>query len=96
MEIFEIIWMARFAEKIERKHGVSVHEVEQVFANPPRIKRLERGDVKGEDLYRALGKTDTERYLAVFFIYKKRGSALVISAREMTRQERNTYGKSQD
>lgn len=96
MEIIEIIWMAQFAEKIEQKHRVSVLEVEQVFANRPRIKRLERGDVRGEDLYLALGKTDSGRYLAVFFIYKKRGSALVISAREMTRQERNTYGKSQD
>ena len=38
------------------------------YSNRPRIKRLERGDVRGEYLYLALRKTDSGRYLAVFFI----------------------------
>lgn len=41
-----------------------------------------KGDVPGENLYRAVGQTDAGRYLIVFFILKQGGRALVISARE--------------
>jgi hypothetical protein len=69
MKIKEIIWLAQFVEKIKRKHGVGVDEVEQTFANRPHIRCFQKGDVKGEDLYRFLGQTDAGRYLAIFFIY---------------------------
>jgi uncharacterized DUF497 family protein len=49
--------------------------------------------VAGENLYRALGQTDGGRYLAVFFIHKGRGGALVISARDASLKERRSYGK---
>jgi hypothetical protein len=93
MKIREIIWIGQFVEKIEHKHGVNVEEVEQVFAGHPRIQRFERGNVRGEDLYRMLGRTVSGRYLAVFFIYKEGGKALVISAREMSDGEKKSYGK---
>jgi uncharacterized DUF497 family protein len=57
MKISTIVWLARFLEKIERKHGVSAEEVEEVFDNRPRFRRIESGDVAGENLYRALGPT---------------------------------------
>lgn len=91
MKIREIVWLIQFVEKIERKHGVGVDEVEQAFANRSRIHRIEKGDVEGEDLYRLLGQTDAGRYLAVFFIYKSGGKALIISARDMSDRERNNY-----
>jgi hypothetical protein len=91
MKIKEIIWLIQFIEKIERKHGVGIEEVEQTFANRSRIHRIEKGDVEGEDLYRLLGQTDAGRYLAVFFIYKSGGKALIISARDMSDRERNNY-----
>jgi uncharacterized DUF497 family protein len=53
------------------------------------------GDVEGEDLYAAFGRTQVGRYLTVFFIYKTTREALVVSARDMTRKERKTYGKIQ-
>jgi uncharacterized DUF497 family protein len=87
------VWLTRFVEKIEHKHGVSTDEVEQVFANRARIQLIERGNVGGENLYRALGQTDDGRYLAAFFIYKKRQRALVISARDASAGERKSYGK---
>ena len=93
MKISNIVWLAQFVEKLERKHGVSPDEVEEVFNNGPRFKRIERGDVSGENLYRAVGQTDGGRYLAVFFIHKRRDSALVISARDASRRERKSYGK---
>ena len=93
MKITEVIWLRRFSEKIAVKHRVSAEEVEQVFLDRPRFECQERGDVLGEDLYRATGRTEAGRYLVVFFIYKRLGRALVISARDATKQERRRYGK---
>jgi len=93
MIITDIIWLAQFVEKIEGKHGVSTDEVEQVLSNHPQVHRIERGDLEGEDLYRTIGQTGAGRFLVVFFIYKGRGRALVISARDVSPQERQSYGK---
>ena len=70
---------------------MGVDEVEQAFANRFRIHCIEKGDVEGEDLYRLLGQTDAGRYLAVFFIDKSGGKAVIISARDMSDRERNNY-----
>jgi len=40
-----------------------------------------------------LGQTDAGRYLIVFFVYKKKGQALILSARDMTDVERDRYEK---
>ena len=81
------------ADKLERKHDVRAYEVEEVLLESPRFFFAEKGDVPGEDVYRALGRTEEGRYLIAFFIYKRDGAALVLSAREMTRKERSRYGK---
>lgn len=93
MKITRVIWLKRFSEKMTLKHRVSGEEVEQVFLNRARFELEERGDILGEDLYRATGRTDAGRYLVVFFIYKRLGRALVISARDATKQERRRYAK---
>jgi len=94
LKIKEIIWLAQFVEKLEAKHGVTTEEVEQAFGNRPLIHRFERGDVRGEDLYRMLGRADSGRRLAVFFIMKPGERALIISARDTTDGEKKIYGKS--
>jgi uncharacterized DUF497 family protein len=94
MVITELIWLTTFVEKLEQKHAVSTDEVEQALSRNAQVRRIARGDVSGEDLYRVVGRTDTGRYLAIFFIYKGRGRALVISARDASRRERKSYGKS--
>ena len=93
MIIKEIIWLRAFAEKIERKHRVSEEEVDEVLAKQPPVRRMGRGARKGEDLYRAVGQTNSGRYLSIFFIYKGQGRALVISARDADTRELRTYGK---
>ena len=93
MKILKCLWKKQFIEKLEQKHHVSKDEVEEVFRYSPRFKFIAKGNFKGEDFYRALGRTDAGRYLAVFFVYKHAGQALVISARDMTRRERRQYGK---
>ncbi len=93
LNITGYIWREDMIDKLAWKHQVQVEEVVQVFQNVPRVKRFERGHRPGEDLYVALGQTDAGRYLAVFFIFKKNGRALINTARDMTRKERRRYGK---
>ena len=40
-----------------------------------------------------LGTAESERYLAVLFIYKKTKEALILSAREMADKERKLHAK---
>lgn len=90
----EIAWIDILDEdKLQRKHQVNVYEVETVLLGNPRIFFVEEGNIEGEDVYLALGRTDEGRYLAIFFIYKKNRIALVTSARGMDSKERRRYGK---
>lgn len=93
MIIKEVIWLRQFAEKIERKHNVSEEEVDEVLAKQPPVRFMSRGAREGEDLYRAVGQTDAGRYLSIFFIYKRQGRALVVSARDADSKELRKYGK---
>jgi len=63
------------------------------FNNAPKIRRIEKGKIKGEDLYVALGRTGAGRYLVVFFIMKTSKEALILTARDMTEKERRGYDK---
>ena len=72
MEVREVIWLDIFIDKLWRKHRVMVDEVEQVLLGRPRIRRVARGDIVGEDVYSAMGQTTGGRYLIVFFVLKPR------------------------
>ena len=93
MKVTGIIWLRDVVDKLSWKHNVTTDEVEEIFTGSPRYRLVESGDVEGEDLYAALGQTEAGRYLTVYFVRKKTGEALVISARDMTRKERRAYGK---
>lgn len=93
MQIDEIIWQQQFVEKLAIKHGVEKTEVEEVLSNHPRFRFVSKGNRVGEDVYSAMGQTDAGRYLIAFFIQKPNRSALIISARDMTRMERRNYGR---
>ena len=75
------------------KHGVSIAEAEEVFLSKPVVRRMMRGHVRGEDVYAALAQIGSGRYLIVFFVDKKRGMVLPISARDMDAAERKYYAK---
>lgn len=87
------IWLPDIVDKLENKHDVTIFEVESLFEGKPVFRKIEKGRVQDEDLYRALGQTHPGRYLAVFFIHKKTREALVISARDMSESERKYYAK---
>lgn len=93
MKITGIIWLEEIIEKLARKHGVEQQEVREVLSNSAQFRFIEKGHRAGENVYSAFGQTDAGRYLVVFFVYKKDKRALVLSARDMTRAERKSYGK---
>ncbi len=93
MLISQIIWKDQFVEKLEVKHGVSVTEAEDVLCYEPHIRKVGKGNVKGEKIYAAFGQTAGGRYLVIFYIRKLTGAVLPISARDMDDGERKYYGK---
>ncbi len=93
MNIQDIIWLEIAEDKIIRKHHVQPEEAEEVLMSKPHVRFIERGHKPGEDLYAAFGQADSGRYLAVYFILKNTGAALIITARDMTRKEIRSYGR---
>lgn len=93
MKIDGLIWLRDIVDKLVWKHQVEPDEVEEVLNNQPKIRFVEKGEQKGEDVYMALGQTDAGRYLAILFIYKKTKEALILSARDMAKKERKQHGK---
>ena len=93
MKIADVIWLDRYVDKLASKHDVDTYEVEEVLSNRPKFRFVEKGERKGENLYMALGQTDSGRYLAVLFIHKKTKEALILSARDMARKERRAYAR---
>lgn len=96
MIIRQIIWKDRFVEKLAAKHGVSTDEVEDVLNSKPHIRKVSRGNVKGENVYAAFGQTIGGRYMVIFYIRKLTGAILPISARDMDHGERDYYGKQKE
>lgn len=72
------------------KHKVSAAECEQLFFNRPLIIQ---DDIKHSDVekrFYALGRTDSRRTLFIAFTVRN-NRIRVISAREMSRKEREVY-----
>ena len=91
--IDDIIWLDSIIEKLTWKHQVLISEVEEVLAGQCRIFKKESGKMGGEHLYNALGRTKGGRYLSIFFIRKLNNKALIITARDMNKNERKRYEK---
>jgi uncharacterized DUF497 family protein len=91
--IDDILWLDTIVEKLAWKHQVLTSEVEEVLTGQCRIFKKETGKVDSEHLYNALGRTKGGRYLSVFFIRKLGDRALIITARNMNKNERKRYEK---
>ena len=89
MQGFE--WDEGNSDKNEKKHGVTDREAEEIFFNKPLIiGRSPKGEP--EVRYAALGKTYGSRLLTVVFTVRSK-RIRVISARPMSRREREFYEK---
>lgn len=93
MHVADIIWLPDIVDKLDWKHHVSQAEVENVLFGRSLFRRVQKGNIQGEDVYAALGRTDAGRYLVVFFVYKLTQDALILSARDMDDHERRNYGR---
>ena len=74
------------------KHGVNHLEAEQVFFNEPLIVSEDLKHSVEESRWYVLGRTDGARKLMVVFTIRA-DQIRVISARDMSRKERETYEK---
>ena len=61
------------------------------YISKPYFLFVEKGFKTGENVYSALGKTGSGRYLIIFFVHKNNKDALIISARNMSVKERKKY-----
>ena len=72
------------------KHGVHAFECEQVFFNEPLVILDDPRHSMEEERFAAFGRTDQGRRLTI--VFTRHGSlARVISARDMSRRERDFY-----
>jgi hypothetical protein len=61
MKLKGIIWLREVVDKLSSKHAVEAYEVEEALSNKPKIRFVEKGKRKGEDVYSALGRSDAGR-----------------------------------
>ena len=86
----EFDWDPAKAAANERKHGVGFPEAATAFADPLSVTVDDPRHSVEEDRYVLFGRSDQGRLLAV--MHTDRGTAIrIISAREMTPQERREY-----
>lgn len=84
-------WDEGNATKNWERHQVTQAEAEEVFFNRP-VFLLDAKSAERERRYNVLGRTNNDRLLSVIFTIR-RGLARVISARPMSREERNAYAE---
>lgn len=75
------------------KHGVQNWECEQVFFNEPLVILDDPKHSLAEDRVAAFGRTDAGRALVVVYTMRKQ-RIRVISARDMSRKERDFYAST--
>ena len=83
-------WDEGNATKNWELHDVSGTECEQVFFNRPLFARRDTGHSETEGWLFVLGRTDGGRLLFVVFTIRQE-QIRIISARDMTRAERQRY-----
>jgi len=88
-------WDAGNARKSVDKHGVGQAEAEQVFFNEPLVVAVDQAHSQAEARYHALGSTDGGRHLHLTFTLRAGETVIrVISARPMSRKERERYAEA--
>jgi len=83
-------WGGGNAEKNWERHRVMPVEAEQVFFNSPLLAQADTTHSAREQRFFVLGQTDEGRELFVAFTMRMK-RIRVISARDMSRQERRIY-----
>jgi uncharacterized DUF497 family protein len=78
------------------RHGVSQEECQQVFIDPRLLILTDDKHSGAKDRYHAYGQSATGRLLLVSFTLRRNRSLLrVISARDMSRKEKDRYAEEE-
>ncbi len=85
-------WDENNSKKNWIKHKVTPAECEQVYFNQPLIVKDDVQHSERERRFLVLGKTDKNRSLFIAFTFRN-DLIRVISARDMSRKEREVYGR---
>ena len=93
MKLSGIIWLEEIVEKIERKHRVTQDEVREILRGPSHFRFVEKPPERRKRL-RGIGSDEFRSVLNCFFVRKITREALIVSARDMTANERKRYEKS--
>jgi len=87
-------WDDANSRKSDEKHGVTQAEAEQVFLNEPLLIADDVKHSQSEPRLHALGRTTLGRRLHVTFTIRGAGTLIrIVSARDMSRQERARYAQ---
>jgi hypothetical protein len=83
------------ARKSTHKHAVNQAEAEQAFFNEPLLIIADLRHSQSEERYHALGRTELGRLLHLTFTLRDDQTKIrVISARPMSRRERQIYAQA--
>ena len=88
-------WDDANTHKNWERHRVAPEEAEDVFFQEPLVVRSDVRHSKGENRYYALGQTVVGRRLFVVFTVRRK-LIRVISARDMNRNETETYERCEE
>lgn len=83
-------WDEDNATKNKEKHNVDKSESEQIFFNKPLVILPDAEHSKTEKRFGALGITNENRRLAIFFTIRNK-KIRIISARDQSKKEREFY-----
>jgi hypothetical protein len=83
-------WDENKAKRNLSKHGVSFEEAKTVFNDPLYVDFYDPDHSESEERYLIVGESNQERLLIVSYT-EKGNSIRLISAREVTRTEREAY-----
>lgn len=86
----EFEWDPAKARDNEAKHNISFREATEVFADLLSSTAVDPDHSLEEERFVIFGKTLRDRYLVVAFT-ERGGRLRIISARQMTRRERQAY-----
>ena len=86
----EFEWDPAKARDNEAKHSVTFREATEAFADPLSSTALDPDHSREEDRFVIFRQTLADRYLVVAFT-ERGGRLRIISARQMTRRERQAY-----
>lgn len=83
-------WDAKKAASNLRKHSVSFEEAGTVFGDPMALTFDDPDHSKGEMHFLTFGVTRTSKFVIVSYA-ERQGVTRIISARKMSKQERDIY-----